>query len=218
MKTAIVFGSTGLIGGHLVNQLIQDNYYTKIKIFVRSQTSINNEKVEVINIDFNNLANHKTEITGDDCFFCIGTTKQNSPDKNDYQKVELDIPKEIAQIAKANSVKSFIFISSIYANPNSSGNYVKFKGLVEEELKRLNFSKLGILRPSFLMGKRKENRLGETIGIFAFSALSPLLFGPFKKMRPISSENVAKAMIKIANSNLEKTVYESNEIVELTSS
>jgi len=218
MKTAIVFGSTGLIGGHLVDLLIEDNYYTKVKIFVRSQTSINNEKVEIINIDFNNLANHKTEITGDDCFFCIGTTKQNSPDKNDYQKVELDIPKEIAQIAKANSVKSFIFISSIYANPNSSGNYVKFKGLVEEELKRLNFSKLGILRPSFLMGKRKENRLGEKIGIFTFSALSPLLFGPFKKMRPISSEIVAKAMIKIANSNLEKTVYESNEIVELTSS
>ena len=218
MKTAIVFGSTGLIGGHLVNQLIQDNYYTKIKIFVRSQTSINNEKVEVINIDFNNLGNHKTEITGDDCFFCIGTTKQNSPDKNDYQKVELDIPKEIAQIAKANSVKSFIFISSIYANPNSSGNYVKFKGLVEEELKRLNFSKLGILRPSFLMGKRKENRIGEKIGILTFNVLSPLLFGPFKKMRPISSEIVAKAMIKIANSNLEKTVFESNEIVELTSS
>ena len=218
MKTALVFGSTGLIGGHLVNQLIQDNYYTKIKIFVRSQTSINSEKVEVINIDFNNLGNHKTEITGDDCFFCIGTTRQNSPDKNDYQKVELDIPKEIAQIAKANSVKSFIFISSIYANPNSSGNYVKFKGLVEEELKRLNFSKLGILRPSFLMGKRKENRVGEKIGIFTFSALSPLLFGPFKKMRPINSENVAKAMIKIANSNLEKTVFESNEIIELTSS
>ena len=218
MKTAIVFGSTGLIGGHLVNQLIQDNYYTKIKIFVRSQTSINNEKVEVINIDFNNLGNHKNGITGDDCFFCIGTTKQNSPDKNDYQKVELDIPKEIAQIAKANSVKSFIFISSIYANPNSSGNYVKFKGLVEEELKRLNFSKLGILRPSFLMGKRKENRLGEKLGIFAFSALSPLLIGPFKKMRPISSENVAKAMIKIAKENLQKITFESDEIVELTSS
>jgi len=218
MKTAIVFGSTGLIGGHLVNQLIQDNYYTKIKIFVRSQTSINNEKVEVINIDFNNLGNHKTEITGDDCFFCIGTTKQNSPNRNEYQKVELDIPKEIGQIAKANSVKSFIFISSIYANPNSSGNYVKFKGLVEEELKRLNFSKLGILRPSFLMGKRKENRVGEKIGILTFSALSPLLFGPFKKMRPISSENVAKAMIKIAKQNLQKITFESDEIVELTSS
>ncbi len=215
MKTAIVFGSTGLIGGHLVNLLIEDNYYTKVKVFVRSQTSINNEKVEVINIDFNNLGNHKTEITGDDCFFCIGTTKQNSPDKNDYQKVELDIPKEIAQIAKANSVKSFIFISSIYANPNSSGNYVKFKGLVEEELKRLNFSKLGILRPSFLMGKRKENRVGEKIGILTFSVLSPLLLGPFKKMRPISSEIVAKAMIKIAKENLQKITFESDEILKL---
>ena len=218
MKTAMVFGSTGLIGGHLVNQLIQDNYYNKIKIFVRSQTSINNEKVEVINIDFNNLVNHKTEITGDDCFFCIGTTKQNSPNRNEYRKVELDIPKEIGQIAKANSVKSFIFISSIYANPNSSGNYVKFKGLVEEELKRLNFSKLGILRPSFLMGKRKENRVGEKIGILTFSVLSPLLFGPFKKMRPISSEIVAKAMIKIAKQNLHKITFESDEIVELNSS
>ena len=217
MKTAIVFGSTGLIGGHLVNQLIQDNYYTKIKIFVRSLTSINNEKVEVINIDFNNLGNHKTEITGDDCFFCIGTTKQNSPDKNDYQKVELDIPKEIAQIAKANSVNSFIFISSIYANPNSSGNYVKFKGLVEEELKRLNFSKLGILRPSFLMGKRKENRVGEKIGILTFRLLTPLLLGSLKKMKPINSEKVAKAMIKIANENLGKTIFESDEIVEITS-
>ena len=218
MKIAVVFGSTGLIGGHLVNQLIQDNYYNKIKIFVRSQTSINNEKVEVINIDFNNLGNHKTEITGDDCFFCIGTTKQNSPNRNEYQKVELDMPKEIAQIAKANSVKSFIFISSIYANPNSSGNYVKFKGLVEEELKRLNFSKLGILRPSFLMGKRKENRVGEKIGILTFSVLSPLLFGPFKKMRPISSEIVAKSMIKIAKQNLQKITFESDEIVELNSS
>jgi uncharacterized protein YbjT (DUF2867 family) len=218
MKTAIVFGSTGLIGGHLVNLLIEDNYYTKVKVFVRSQTSINNEKVEVINIDFNNLGNHKTEITGDDCFFCIGTTKQNSPNRNEYQKVELDIPKEIGQIAKANSVKSFIFISSIYANPNSSGNYVKFKGLVEEELKKLNFSNLGILRPSFLIGDRKENRAGEKIGILIFRLLSPLLLGPIKKMRPINSEKVAKAMIKIANENLEKTIFESDEIVELTSS
>ena len=215
MKTAIVFGSTGLIGSHLVNLLIEDNYYTKVKVFVRSQTSINNEKVEVINIDFNNLGNHKTEITGDDCFFCIGTTKQNSPNRNEYQKVELDIPKEIGQIAKANSVNSFIFISSIYANPNSSGNYVKFKGLVEEELKRLNFSKLGILRPSFLMGKRKENRVGEKIGILTFRVLSPLLFGPFKKMRPISSEIVAKAMIKIAKQNLQKIIFESDEILKL---
>ena len=217
MKTALLFGSSGLVGGQILNRLTNDVNYSKIKIFVRSEPEIRSNKLEIIKTDFNDLENFKDYIKGDDCFFCIGTTKQNSPNKNEYQKVELEIPKKIAQIARANSVNSFIFVSSIYANPNSSGDYVKFKGLVEEELKKLNFSNLGILRPSFLMGDRKENRVGEKIGILTFRLLSPLLIGPLKKMKPINSEKVAKAMIKIANENLEKIIFESNEIVELTS-
>ena len=217
MKTALVFGSSGLIGGHLLYQLIKNDNYNMIKLFVRSETSINEPKIKIIKTDFNYLENYKEDIKGDDCFFCIGTTKQNSPDKKEYQNVELEIPKKIAQIARANSVNSFIFVSSIYANPKSSGDYVKFKGLVEEELKKLNFSNLGILRPSFLMGNRKENRTGEKIGILTFRLLSPLLLGPIKKMKPINSEKVAKAMIKIANENLRKTTFESDEIVEISS-
>ena len=132
-----------------------------------------------------------------------------------YQRVELEVPKQIAQIAKSNLVNSFIFVSALYANSKSSGNYVRFKGMVEEELKRLNFPKLALMRPSFLMGDRKEKRVGEKIGIFVFKLLSPLLLGPLKKMRPIHSETVAKAMIIIANENLEKNIFESNEIAEL---
>jgi uncharacterized protein YbjT (DUF2867 family) len=215
MKTALVFGSSGLVGGHLLNQLIKDTNYSKIKIFVRSEPEINDPKVEIIKTDFNNLENHKDDIKGDDCFFCIGTTKQNSPDKSEYRRVELEVPKQVAQIAKSNSVNSFVFVSSGYADPKSSGDYLKFKGEVEEELKRLNFPKLGIMRPSFLLGDRKEKRVGEKIGIFVFKLLSPLFLGPLKKMKPIQSETVAKAMISSANKNLEKNVFESNEIAEL---
>ena len=215
MKTALLFGASGLVGNHLLNQLIKDTNYSKIKLFVRSVTEIIDPKVEIIKTDFNNLQNHKEDVKGDDCFFCIGTTKQNSSDKDEYRRVELDIPKEIAKIAKLNLVNSFIFVSAIYANPNSSGDYVRFKGLVEEELKRLNFPKLALMRPSFLMGDRKEKRVGEKIGIFVFKLLSPLLLGSIKKMRPIHSETVAKAMIKAANENLEKNIFESNEIAEL---
>jgi uncharacterized protein YbjT (DUF2867 family) len=215
MKTALVFGSSGLVGGHLLSQLIENDDYNKIKMFVRSEPEINDPKVEIIKTDFNNLENHKEDIKGDDCFFCIGTTKQNSPDKSEYRRVELDVPKKIAQIAKSNSVNSFVFVSSGYADPKSSGDYLKFKGEVEEELKRLNFPKLGIMRPSFLLGDRKEKRVGEKIGIFVFKVLSPLFLGPLKKMKPIHSATVAKAMISSANKNLEKNVFESNEIVEI---
>ena len=215
MKTALLFGASGLVGGHLLNELIKENYYSKIKIFVRSEPKISDPKIEIIRTDFNNLQNHKDDIKGDDCFLCIGTTKQNSPDKNEYRKVELEMPKEIAQIAKSNSINSFVFISSGYADPKSSGDYLKFKGQVEEELKRLNFTKLGIMRPSFLIGNRKEKRIGEKIGILVFKLLSPLLLGPLKKMKPINSEIVAKAMVAFVQSDTQKNTFESNEILKI---
>ena len=86
MKTALVFGSTGLIGGHLISQLIKNVYYNKIKLFVRSEIVINEPKIEIIKTDFNDLENHIEDVKGDDCFFCIGTTKQNSPTKKNTKK------------------------------------------------------------------------------------------------------------------------------------
>lgn len=214
MKTALIFGSTGLIGGHLLNRLTQNKNYEKIKAFVRSKQLSGNDKIEYILTDFKNLDKHREDIKGDDCFFCIGTTKKSSPDKNEYQRIELDIPKQIAQIAKTNSVKTFIYVSSGYADPKSSGDYLKFKGLVEQDLERLNFSRLGIMRPSFLEGSREENRIGERLGILFFKLISPILLGPLKKIRPIHSDTVAKAMIDIANKDIQKKYFESNEIEE----
>ena len=215
MKTALLFGSTGLVGGHVLNYLIQNSNYSKIKLFVRSFTEINNPKIEIIKTDFNNLNKYAEDIKGDECFCCIGTTKKKSPNKTEYQKIELDIPKKIAQIAKSNSVKSFFFVSSGYANPKSSSEYLKFKGLVEEEIKSLNFDKIGIMRPSFLLGNRKEKRIGEKLGIILFKLLTPILVGPLRKMRPIRAEIVAKAMVKLANENINQSIFESNEIAEL---
>ncbi len=216
MKTALLFGSSGLIGGQLLNNLIQNNDYNKIRIFVRSEPEIKDSKIEIIKTDFNNLKNHVEDIKGDDCFFCIGTTKQNSPDKNEYKRIERDIPVEIAEIAKANSVNSFVYVSSGFADSKNSGAYLRYKGEVEEELKKLNFTKLGIMRPSFLLGNRKEKRFGEKIGIFLFKLLSPLFLGPLKKMKPIHSEKVAKVMIKISNGDFKQHVFESNEIAEIS--
>jgi uncharacterized protein YbjT (DUF2867 family) len=215
VKTALLFGASGLVGSHVLSQLISNNNYSKIKLFVRSSIDISDPKIEIIQTDFKNLENHREDIKGDDCFFCIGTTKKNSPDKNEYKRVELEVPKQIAQIAKSNLVNSFVFISSGYADPKSSGDYLKFKGEVEEELKRLNFTKLGIMRPSFLLGDRKEKRIGEKIGIFVFKLLSPLFLGPLKKMKPIHSAIVAKAMIAITQNDSSKTIFESNEISEI---
>ena len=216
MSTAVVFGGTGLVGNHLLKILINDDYYSKVKVFTRSKIEIIHHKLEIIETNFENIESLKDKISADSCFFCIGTTKKNSPQKLEYQRIELELPKKIAKICKSNAIRSFIFVSSGFANPNHSGEYLRFKGLVEEELKSLSFENLGILRPSFLLGKRKQFRIFETIGIYIFRLLSPFFIGPLKKMKPIHANTVAKAMSNIIKKNLSQVTYESDEIVRIS--
>ena len=215
MKTALIFGSSGLIGNHLLELILKDNNYNKIKLFVRSDLTDVNSKIEIIKTDFNNIENHKDKIVGDDCFFCIGTTRKNTPDKNEYIKIEYNLPIEVAKIAKSNSVNNFIYISSLGANSNAASLYLKNKGQTEQELIKLNFMNLSILRPSILLGNRKENRVGEKIGIFAMKTLSPLFLGNMKKYKPIKVEYVSKAMLQVAQKDYQKNIFESDEIVKI---
>ena len=215
MKKALIFGSSGLVGSNLVKIILQNEKYDHIKLFVRSETENKSKKLEIIKTDFNNLEKHKDSIVGDDCFFCIGTTRKNTPDKNEYIITEYNIPVEIGKIAKSNSVNNFIYVSSLGANPNASGLYLKNKGQAEQELINLNFPRLAIIRPSILLGNRKENRIGEKIGIFVMKLLSPLFLCKLKKYKPIKVENVAKAMANIAQNDYQKTIFESDQLVKI---
>ena len=87
MNTALLFGSTGLVGGHVLNQLIQNNNYSKIKIFVRSSTEINDSKIEVIKIDFNNLDKHAEDIRDMNVFFVLVQQKKIHPIKVNIKKL-----------------------------------------------------------------------------------------------------------------------------------
>ncbi|MBD1158228.1 NAD(P)H-binding protein [Pelagibacterales bacterium SAG-MED17] len=217
MKTALLFGSSGLIGSNLLDNLINNNNYNKIKIFVRGLPSINNSKVEVIKTDFLDLETLKENLIGDDCFFCIGTTHKDTPDKNEYRRIEYDLPVHLAKIAKLNSINNFIYVSSIGANPKASSTYLKNKGQAEEELKKIGFSNLSIIQPSFLVGNRKAFRISEALGIPVMKFLSLFFLGGFKKYTPINVEIVVKAMIKIASENYNEQTYLSDRLQELGS-
>ena len=218
MKTAIIFGSSGLIGNELFKTILLNGFYDKIKIFVRTIPEVNNPKVEIIKTDFTNLEQYKDKIKGDECFFCIGTTKKDTPDKDQYRRIEYNIPIDVAKIAKLNSINSFFYVSSIGANPNASSNYLKNKGQVEEELKNLNFNKLSIIRPSLLVGNRKSFRLGEVIFTPIMNTLSIFAFGGLKKYKPIKIENVVKAMLYISKNNLKETIFESDMLENIAKS
>ena len=216
MKTAIIFGSTGLVGNILLNLLINDNYYSNIKIFVRDSSSIRNPKVEVIKIDFKKINNYSNLIKGDDCFFCIGTTKKDTPDIHEYRRIEYEIPVTIGSIAKKNNVTSFMYISSLGSTTKTKNSYLKNKGEAEEVLKSLNFLCLSIIRPSLMLGSRNKFRLGEFIGQIIFKNLSFLFQGPLRQYRSIDAQDVAKAMVNISKNNFKDIYFDSDNLQSLS--
>ena len=193
--------------------LLLSNYYQKIKIFTRNSINIQHSKLEVYQINFNDLDNESDKITGDDCFFCIGTTRKQTPIKKNYIDIEFNLPTKIAKITKKNNVKSFIYVSSGGANPESKNLYLKNKGMAEENIINLKFNFTAIIQPSLLLGSRKEFRIGERIAQFIFKNLSFIFIGKLKPFKAIKSEIVAKAIVKIIKDS-KKDIYFSSEKLE----
>ena len=72
-----------------------------------------------------------------------------------------------------------------------------------------NIKNTYILQPSIIEGDRKEQRLGEKIGLALFKVFQPLFFGKLKKYKITKAEHIAQAMIKLANSNSSEKIITS---------
>ncbi len=212
MKTAILFGATGLIGNHLLQLLINNNDYAKVKVFTRKPINKQHSKLEIYNIDFNKIDNYVSSITGDDCYFCIGTTRKKTPNKKNYIDTELYLPIKIAEITKYNKIKSFIYVSSSGANSQSKNLYLQNKGKAESYIINLEFDFTAIIQPSLLLGNRVEFRLGEMIAQFIFKNISFIFIGKLKPFKAIKAKTVATAIIKIIKNNKNNLYFTSDKL------
>ena len=102
------------------------------------------------------------------------------------------------------------------ADKNSSNFYLKVKGDVENDLARLKFKNLIIVRPSMWLGDRKEFRLGELIGKKIMKGLSFLFVGKLKKYKAIEAATVAKAMRVLSKNELsDVATFENARLLDL---
>jgi len=215
-KCAVVFGATGLVGKELVAELCASNDFEKITAVTRKKLSISDPKLDQVQIDdFSRLMELKEKLNAGLVFCCIGTTIKVAGSKEAFTKVDLDIPKKIAQLAEALSAPALVVISSIGADAASSNFYLRTKGEMEKSVREIYSGKLRIVRPSLLMGNRDEFRFGEKVSTGFMKTFGWLFAGPLKKYRGIYARDVARAMIKISHFKSGKTVYESNELLEL---
>jgi uncharacterized protein YbjT (DUF2867 family) len=197
-RKATLLGASGLIGGILLDFLLQDGYYDEIHILVRKPLQVHHEKLKESVIDFSDPSAYSTAIEGAETVFCaVGTTmKKIKGDRNAYRKVDYDIPVTAAKKAATLGVFDFVYVSSIGANASDNNNfYLKLKGVAEETITKEAIPAIHIFRPSLLLGKRTEKRFGESVAQFLAPILSPLIPSRWNEFKPVKAKEVALAML-----------------------
>ncbi|MGH1517310.1 NAD(P)H-binding protein [Chryseobacterium sp. JK1] len=190
---ALVIGATGATGKDLVSQLLQDQDFEEVNIFVRKPVGIQNERLKVHIVNFEKPQEWKGMVKGDVAFSCLGTTLKDAGSKEAQKKVDFDYQYEFAKAAKENDVEDYILVSAYGANPQSKIFYSKMKGELEEAVKKLHFNKITIFKPGMLERKNSE-RTGEVLGSRIIRFANKL--GLLESQKPLPTDILAKAMIK----------------------
>ncbi|MCJ7466675.1 MAG: NAD(P)H-binding protein [Maribacter sp.] len=217
MKTAIILGATGLTGGMVLELLLKNNSYNKVKWFGRSPVRIKNPKIEEHLGDLFHLDNFKKDFIADEVYCCIGTTKSKTPNKALYRKIDFGIPKNAAKLAKENGISTFTVISALGASIKSPIFYNRIKGEMEEAVLHYGIQRTYILQPSLIAGKRNEKRIGEWLFKQLMKVANLVLAGPLDKYKSIQPGTIAQCMVWLANNPYDRVRIESDEIRRIVS-
>lgn len=198
MKTALIAGATGLIGKQLLQLLLDDQDYEKVKVITRKPLDVQHPKLENLVLDFDKLSERYAELKADDIFCCLGTTIRIAKTKEAFRKVDFEYPTELARLTKNQGATQYLLVSALGADKNSSIFYNQVKGEVEEAISQVAFRSVHIFRPSLLLGERTEHRAGEGAATTFFKVFGFLVPSKYKA---IDSGKVARAMLAFAKAN-----------------
>lgn len=215
-RTAVVLGASGLVGGFCLKALLDESDYTRVLTFGRRELPpLTRAKVTQRVADLGSLT--ADDFRGaQDVFSALGTTIHKAGSQAAFRNVDLDLPLRAAEQALKAGAEQFVAVSSVGADPSSKNFYLRTKGELERELAKLPFRAVHILRPSLLIGKRSEFRLGESIAMKIAPALDLLTLGPLRRYHSMRAEIVGKAMVGAARQGSSGVfIYEFDPIVKL---
>ncbi len=215
--SAAIIGATGLTGSKLVGLLFENEQYDRVVTLSRKRNKLSHRKHESHIADLFDSATYKEFLKVDHLYICTGTTRDKTPNKDEYYRVEHDLPLQAAEVALSNGVKKVIVISALGADPGSRFMYNKGKGEMERDIEKLGFEEAYFVQPALIGGEREEQRKFESAWKKFQKLIDPLLISFLKKYRTIEPEIIAQSMIYVALNGHKKSRIESDELIEIAS-
>ena len=210
-KSALIAGSTGLIGSYLLEGLNRSDSYTSIHSISRKKPDVSSNKLHSHTVNFNELSSLQLTEEITDAFCCLGTTMNKAGSKEAFYEVDFTFVQSFASFALQQGAQRCFLVSALGADSHSKIFYNQVKGEIEEELSAMGFKALHIFRPSLLIGDRNEFRIGEAIGQKLAQWLD---FIVPKKYAAIGGDTVAHYMLHIAETSSEEgiCIHESRDM------
>jgi uncharacterized protein YbjT (DUF2867 family) len=198
MRQAWIAGATGLVGNILSEKLTSLHVYEEVKKLVRRPTGGEPGRADGVDVVVNYDQLTLTAESGADFFCCLGSTIKKAGSQQAFRLVDEKYVVRFAEEAKKSGARCLVVISAVGADPRSSVFYNRVKGQMEDGVRRVGLRSVYILRPSLLLGERKEKRFAERVAISIAPLMNAVMGGPLKKYRPIQASRVAELAIQCA--------------------
>lgn len=191
--SAIVLGATGNVGGEIVRLLIESPLCTKVTVVTRRKTgAFTDPKVSEVVVNMDRLAEELAPLAqGVDIALAAfgvgkGTAKLSDAE---LRKIEVEYPRDFCLAAKAGGARVGAVMTAAGADAGSRVRYARFIGEKEEAARAVGFERLGLFRPSVILGNSNTPGLLEL-------AMRPIDWVmPSSRLRAIRKEEVARAMV-----------------------
>lgn len=212
----IITGGTGTVGAETIRQAILDPKITEILTITRNLLDIEHPKLKkVLHQDFLDYsALVDTFKSYDACIWCLGIS-QTQVNAKKYYTITHDFTLAGANtMFTANPNLLFVFVSGAGADPTEQSKtlFARVKGKTENDLQKIPFKKLYIVRPAGIQPIHKNKNMA-----FANKLILPL-FPLLKLIMPnsvITSVELAQSMLQILSNNIESGVINNKELKNL---
>jgi uncharacterized protein YbjT (DUF2867 family) len=200
-RIALLAGATGLVGGHLLQDLLDSADHARVYAVTRRPLGREHPRLANRIVQFDRLESQLKGTVCTEAYCCLGTTIADAGSQEAFRQVDLEYVLAFARAARAAQAQRFVVLSSVGADPGAKNFYLRVKGEMEQAVSALGFPALDILQPSLLLGWRRQMRPLELAGRLFMPAINPFLVGVRENWRGISARTVARAMLAAARSS-----------------
>ena len=190
----VMIGATGSVGSLLTERLLADEMFEEVHAIARRASGRTHARWREHVAAPEDWPRIVAGIGADRAVSTLGTTIRVAGSEAAFRAVDRDMVARFGRAARDAGARHMLTISSVGADARSRNFYLSVKGEMEDDLTKMSFDRLDVLRPGLLRGERGgDRRLAERIGI----ALSPLtnlfLRGPLARYAAIDATRVADA-------------------------